>query len=215
MKGANQFLLDRLQKTRKKESNMTTQKMLKASMGLWLIALLLGFFAVFGRFDQTKLTTVKRQNTQLRHQIKQVKGEVNTSSPLAANYDLVKREAKISEQTQTSLAKLYGGLHSEADVKAARNELNQVLGKGLVGTSLAEIQGAVADNNQGNNATEQFIIEANQGVMVGFQPVINRHQAKALAVITYRLAGNRIQNKVYRLNFDLDTSKLVSYQALN
>lgn len=184
------------------------------TIALWLLTIMLGIGAYAGYANHHRLAEVKSANQELRSELKHVQGKINQASPLAANYNIASREAGVTQNLNSAFTTLYGGLHSQADVNRNRNKLERILGKKLVETALPEINGMVADNNQGEAAQKQFVIQENNGVHVGFMSPMSRYETNILVTVTYKLKGNVNQVKVYRLAYDLDKQQVKDFEVL-
>ncbi|MBL1056137.1 hypothetical protein JEM51_06830 [Ligilactobacillus agilis] len=184
------------------------------TIALWLLTIMLGIGAYAGYANQHRLAEVRSANHDLRFELKHVQGKINQASPLAANYNIASREAGVTQDLNDAFTTLYGGLHSQADVNRNRNKLERILGKKLVKTALPEINGMVADNNQGEAAQKQFVIQENNGVHVGFMSPMSRYETNILVTVAYKLKGNVNQVKVYRLAYNLDKQQVKDFEVL-
>lgn len=184
------------------------------TIALWLLTIMLGIGAYAGYANHHRLAEVRSANHDLRSELKHVQGKINQASPLVANYNIASREARVTQNLNNAFTTLYGGLHSQADVNKNRSKLERILGKKLVKTALPEINGMVADNNQGEAAQKQLVIQENNGVHVGFMSPMSRYETNILVTVTYKLKGNVNQVKVYRLAYDLDKQQVKDFEVL-
>ncbi|HJA23026.1 MAG TPA: hypothetical protein H9958_02235 [Candidatus Limosilactobacillus intestinavium] len=187
--------------------NMNDSGNKKTNWILWVIAIVCALLAVMSIPNRKELNHNQKELMSVNSQISHSNDANNNySTNTLKNVNVKDAEQQAGKNLSEGVAVALGGIHSTDDLKNNQKQLQQNLGK--------QLEKALVKHGKSHN-TNEFLVEKNDSVSVGFGDATNPANVNYNIVTTYDLQGNSTQYLMISGTYNLETMKVNSFTLHN